>query len=245
MRSCFVVALVVLRACSFNLATAQNPADRTKPLSILTFKDEDGKCEPMKAVNNDSDLQKYGGGCCASPGRRGCVGAPFAPMQFPVCFNIDPMLLNGPYGSGPLCTLLEVQPDPAIPQLGEDGRDTTFYVTSDLHFFRRTFELTDQLKHVQEVKEFAAKNVIWPTGTGLPANTLVPKPIAVIVDGDLTTYGAADNLGAYRMLWERGTIPDSVQYPVLFGLGNHEIVSDETAATLAACSTISWPAWVI
>ena len=211
--------------------SAQNPADLTDPLKVLTFRDTSngGVCVPMKAVDNDSDLQKYGGGCCASPGRRGCENTPSAPTTYPACFNIAPMLLNDPYGSGQLCTLPEVTPDPAIPLLGKDGRDTTFYVTSDLHFFRRTFELTDQLEHVQKVKNFAATNPLWPTGTGIPANTPVPVPSAVIVDGDLTTYGAADNLGAYRISWERGTIPDSIQYPVLFGLGNHEVDSDETA----------------
>lgn len=220
-------AVFVLTLFPFTLH-AQAPYNLTDPLQVLTFKDGGGECVPQKAVDNDPhDLAKYGSGCCAAPGRRGCVHSS-SDTTYPVCFNLDHALLADPYGSGEVCSLPSPSPDPELSTIGREGHDVTFYVTSDLHFFRRTFNLTDQLRHVQVVKNFYSTKALWPAGTGLATGTPIQKPVAVIVDGDMTTYGAADNLGAFRTTWERGTVPDSIQYPILFGLGNHELNSDET-----------------
>jgi len=226
-----ILALVLGSWSVIPSASAQSPYDLTDPLQVLTFKDEGGQCVPQKDVaNKPSAVAEYAAGCCAAPGRRGCVNTPSSSQTFPVCFNIDPSLLPDPYGNpGSYCSFAASVPDPALDSIGRDGKDSTFYVTSDLHFFRRNFNLTDQLQHVQVIKNFNSTKPLWPSGTGAATNTSIEAPAAVIIDGDMTTYGSPEDLGAFRLNWERGTVPSSIQYPILFGLGNHELNSDETA----------------
>jgi hypothetical protein len=204
-------------------ASAQYPATTTDPLNILTNQDQ-GSPASCVAQRRDTGLS-YVAGCCAAPGRRSCSGA-----SNPSCFNVDSNLttdLYNPGSSATFCSLTAITTDPAIDSLPETGTTIDFYVTSDLHFFRRTYNLTDQLAHVQIINNFFATGANWPTDSGIPANTPVAKPLAVIVDGDFTTHGYIEDLAAYRMNWERGTITNSLMYPVFVGLGNHETVSDE------------------
>lgn len=201
-----------------------NSPDITDPLTILTYKDTAGVCVPQRSDAGAINVA----GCCAAPGRRGCSGNAANGFAFPACLSLDATLTLDSYNAGILCALPSVSVDPVLPTLGQTGTDMTFYVTSDIHFFRRTYNLTDQITHVKVLNNFFSTAAIWPAGTGIPANTAVDKPLAVVIDGDITTHGLAQDLGAFRINYERGTVPASIQYPVLFGIGNHETVSDET-----------------
>jgi hypothetical protein len=44
-----------------------------------------------------------------------------------------------------------------------------------------------------------------------------------MIDGDITTHAQQQDLGAFRFNYESGTNAGSLQYPMLFGLGNHDI----------------------
>jgi Calcineurin-like phosphoesterase len=217
----------ILLACAAAISTtafAQNSPNITDPLTMLTYKDSAGACTPQRADAGAANVT----GCCAAPGRRSCAGNGTNGYSLPACLSVDPSLKPDAYGIGTLCTLAAPAIDPVISTLGQTGTEMTFYVTSDIHFFRRTYNLTDQITHVQVLNNFFSTGADWPVNSGIPANTAVAQPLAVIIDGDFTTHGLPEDLGAFRVNYERGTIPASLQYPVLFGLGNHETVSDET-----------------
>jgi hypothetical protein len=219
-------ALIVLAAAGVIplTANAQNSPNITDPFTILTYKDLAGSCVPQQADAGATNVA----GCCAAPGRRNCSGNGANGYVLPACLTLDSTLVPDPYGAGTLCTLSPVTVDTALNGLGQTGTDMTFYITSDIHYFRRTYNLTDQLTHVQVLNNFYQTGTKWPSGSGIPANTPTASPLAIVIDGDITTHGLAQDLGAFRMNYERGTVPASIQYPVLFGLGNHETVSDET-----------------
>jgi cytolysin (calcineurin-like family phosphatase) len=220
---CFLLLLSSITAFP-SAAAAQNTPNITDPFTILTYNDSAGVCVPQRADAGAANVA----GCCAAPGRRGCNGNGANDFVLPACLSLDPSLALDPYDAGVLCTLATVSVDPVVPTLGQTGTDMTFYVTSDIHFFRRTYNLIDQLTHVKVLNGFFSTGATWPAGAGIPAGTPIAKPLALIIDGDITTHGLAQDLGAFRINYERGTIPASIQYPVLFGIGNHETVSDET-----------------
>ncbi len=219
---CFIVMLCA-EAVSV-AASAQDSPNVTNPFTILTYKDSTGSCTPQRADAGATNVA----GCCAAPGRRNCKGNGTNGQVLPLCLSLDSTVATDPYGTGPLCTLSVPTVDTVLNGLGQTGTDMTFYVTSDLHFFRRTYNLTDQLTHVKVLNNFHATGASWPSDSGIPAHTAVAQPIAVIIDGDFTTHGLAQDLGAFRINYERDTLPASLQYPILFGLGNHETLSDET-----------------
>jgi hypothetical protein len=219
----FLLTFAFLQTLGGVCAFAQNSPSLVDPFAVLTYKDSAGSCVPQQADNGVA----YVAGCCVAPGRRGCTGSANG-YALPACLTLDSSLAFDPYGQGLLCTLPAVTTDPALATLGQTGSDMTFYITSDIHFFRRTYNLTDQLTHVKVLNSFGSSGAVWPGGAGIPAGTPVAAPLALLIDGDITTHGLAQDLGAYRMTYERGTVPASIQMPVLFGLGNHETVSDET-----------------
>jgi len=216
--------LLVCAAVISATASAQNTPNITDPFTMLTYKDSAGACIPQQKDAAASNVA----GCCAAPGRTSCTGNGTNGQSLPACLSLDSTFAADPYGAGVLCTLSAPAIDPVLSSLGQTGTDLTFYVTSDIHYFRRTYNLTDQLTHVKVLNNFYATGANWPSSSGIPANTPVAQPLALIIDGDITTHGLPEDLGAFRINYERGTVPASIQYPVLFGLGNHEIVSDET-----------------
>jgi hypothetical protein len=127
-------------------------------------------------------------------------------------------LKGDPYGNGPVCTLSAPGINSNLGLIGLSGSDITFYVTSDLHYFRETFNLTDQLMHLRQLNNYPSTHPVWPSGTGAFTGTAVAPRAALIIDGDLTTEGQDPQLGAYRLNYEQGRIPAGIQYPVLFGL---------------------------
>jgi hypothetical protein len=205
-------------------AHAQAEYGDTNPLDILT-NDDISTCTPQNADKSTSAWV----GCCGSPGRRSCATGYLTFGLSPVCLSVASTLKGDPYGSTPLCTMSAPGIDSNLGLLVQSGTDMTFYVTSDIHFFRSTFNLSDQLTHVKVLNSYPSTNPVWPTGVGALTNTAVASPLALIVDGDITTHGLPQDLGAYRLLYEESRIPDSIAYPVLFGLGNHDINTDNTA----------------
>jgi len=203
-------------------AHAQTDYGDNNPFDILTDYDI-ATCDPQNADSSRSAWV----GCCGSPGRRSCANGYLSLGSQPVCLDVASKLQTDPYGSTPICTMSAPGPDNVGP-LGQTGTDMTFYVTSDIHFFRTTFNLTDQLTHVRVLNNYPSSNHLWPPGVGALTNTPVASPLALIVDGDITTHGQPQDLGAYRLLYEEGRIPDGIHYPVFFGLGNHDINTNNT-----------------
>jgi hypothetical protein len=187
----------------------------TSTKSILT--QNDGlPCDPQ----HGSDNAFYSSGCCGSPGRRACAfvlhfgKGPWG--DSPGCTEPDSNILRwNSYDSKLVCNLYD--PLPALPALVSPAkppvRDFQFFVTSDLHFYRIWYNINDQIGHPARINAMHAA----AAAAGHPY-------AAVVVPGDLTTGPSADRLGAYRSLWEIGSLPGaSINLPVYFGLGNHDI----------------------
>ncbi len=193
----------------------------TDPFQILTFADQalSFTCTPQK---QDTGIDYYIG-CCGAPGRRGCSAGFLDPLSSPVCLPVSPSLHTDGYASLPICSLPSPAFDPRVSAIPQNTSDITFYVTSDIHYFRTDYNLGDQLTHVKALNRFASLGYDWPSTTGIPAGTPILEPVAVIVNGDITTHGQQQDLGAFRFNYESGTNGGSLKYPMLFGLGNHDI----------------------
>lgn len=183
--------------------------------SILT--QNDGlPCDPQ----HGSDKGFYSSGCCGSSGNRECGfvlhfgKGPWG--DSPGCTDPDSNILRwNSYDSKLICNLYD--PLPVLPALVVPAkppvRDFQFFVTSDLHFYRIWYNIDDQIRHPSRINAMHAV----AAAAGHPY-------AAVVVPGDLTTGASADRLGAYRSLWEAGSLPGaSINLPVYFGLGNHDI----------------------
>lgn len=174
-------------------------------------------------------------GCCGQPGQRvcdrSCANLPFRfdntfredPYNKSVVCNLPPPC-NSPGVTSP-CT----QCGPGIAEaLRNDNRSDTFFATSDIHFFRGSFAVEDQIRHVDEMNAFGAGTFAWDGFFGLNtgrANDKVAMPWGVVVNGDFTTFGAIHELGAFRLLYESNWVSGhsgSLRYPLFVGLGNHE-----------------------
>ena len=83
------------------------------------------------------------------------------------------------------------------------GTDVRFVVTSDLHYFRESYNLSDQINHVAHINEYGAQKNI----------------AAVLLAGDFLTGKGDAKLGAYRLMWEKDTIPGSIRFSGLPGIG--------------------------
>ena len=167
------------------------------------------------------------GGCCGAPGRRLC-------STLPSCTNPSGNhRQSDPFDASVVCEL----PKPSCSQLFAANQmlaqnpngplDVTFYLTSDIHYWRNSFRLPDTVRHVRLMNEFPGLGQFWPPGIGFP-NTTFPQPQGVVIAGDLTVFGQKEELGAYRLLYEQGQTADSIQYSVFPGLGNHDIDLSET-----------------
>jgi cytolysin (calcineurin-like family phosphatase) len=178
----------------------------------------------------DSDTTKTAG-CCGAPGIHGCVSVGS------VCTAPSGNKLRiDPYSSGNIfCNLPAPSCSGAVASAIANGGDT-FYATSDIHFFRPEFAVKDQINHVAEINGFATGNYRWGSFFGLNSGTdsdTIAAPRAVIVNGDATLDSSIGNLGAFRLLYEQGNLAESLQYPMFFGLGNHDSktqVPDSSAA---------------
>ena len=175
---------------------------QTSPFSIIT-QDDGGVCQPQRQSSSFWET-----GCCGAPGRRFC-----AQILHPG---------KGPHGASYGCT----DPDNNLVDNGQcdmrpfqsenanvlpaarptAGTDVRFVVTSDLHYFRESYNLSDQINHVAHINEYGAQNNI----------------AAVLIAGDFLTGKGDAKLGAYRLMWEKDTIPGSIRFPVYPGMGNHD-----------------------
>src|SRR5262249_51148749 len=181
-------------------------------LNIIRFAEAFGSdtCHP------DSDTTKASG-CCGSPGSHGCFTVS---TNVPASLNVCTLPASNQLRTD-LTGLVNCQLPPAAcdPQLSVAldlahfaPQDHTFYVTSDLHFFRPSFWVENQIHHVRKANELPGLNLTWP-GT---ASSKIGVPDGVVIAGDVTLDASGGNLGAYRLLWERNTVDASIKYPVFF-----------------------------
>jgi hypothetical protein len=174
-------------------------------------------------------------GCCGSPGAFGCTasGLPNAdnPKSAYYCtFPETNVLRNDSYDSQTYCNLPETSCDHGVENsitgTDRDGpQDLTFYFTSDIHFYRPPgFPLEGQLNHIYYMNNLWSLNFPWTF-----ALDPIGKPVGVVIGGDIGLDATAPNLGAYRLMYEQGRTTSSINFPVFFGLGNHEIVTEAEA----------------
>ncbi|HEV3198895.1 MAG TPA: hypothetical protein VGZ73_13345 [Bryobacteraceae bacterium] len=213
-----LTCLPVVLACLFvTLTPIAVPAQETAAEKILNHADIALKCEPDRL-----DVSNNAGGCCGAPGRRLC-------SHLPSCTDPgDNKARVDPYSGGVWCESAtsscstSFADSQQVAQAKNTPFDVSFYVTSDVHFFRTSFRLPDQVRHVRMMNEFHGLRRTWPASIGFPDSPF-PRPWGVLMAGDLTLEGKAEELGAYRLLYEPGTTADSIVYPVFQGLGNHDI----------------------
>ncbi|MBN9656610.1 MAG: metallophosphoesterase [Acidobacteria bacterium] len=162
-------------------------------------------------------------GACGTPGLRLCSNLKCS-LPEGNALRIDPFTAQSNCDmAGLYCTAF------LLPQ--SSPLDVTFLVATDLHF-RGGWGITD----AQHVKHVAAMNMLpsmgfqWAAaGSGMDP-TEIARPQAVVATGDITHYGHQRELGAYRMLYERAQLAESLQYPMLPGLGNHDLDGECEAA---------------
>lgn len=178
------------------------------------------------------------GGCCGAPGIRGCVaqavGQSYQLDLSGACTGPeDNKLRADPYlGGAPICNLPPPSCGPGVAEaLASATTPATFYTTSDLHFFRG-WDLRDHIAAVEALNSFARGRNSWQKMFRFPAtqDDNIAEPRAIIVNGDVTLDSSSGNLGAYRLLWERGRHAEGIRYPVFFGLGNHDTTTQVSSA---------------
>jgi hypothetical protein len=233
----FALALTLISAASLraqDLSTQIVPPNMSsaeqKALDIIRFSEAFGSstCHP------DSDTTKTGG-CCGGPGNHGCISVSTdnSSSGF-LCTKPSSNTLRNQGGGYIACNLPDASCDggmvSSIQNISKSGpQDVTFYVTSDLHFFRPSWWVENQIRHVREMNEFSSKGLAWP---GSPTET-IGAPKGIIIAGDVTLDAGASGLGAYRLLYEPGTIDASSAYPVFFGLGNHDMKTQVSSSDSA------------
>ena len=222
-------ALLLAGVCMFCQPVKAQNSSIKDPFQILTNSDIVNECTPQNADTSTTSWL----GCCGAPGRRGCVA--IFNTSNGVCIGPGDELRVDSYSHSVIRNLPSPSYDQAVANLFQTqpaGQDFTLYVTSDIHFFRTTFNLTDQLNHVNVLNLFAGSGKdIWPAGTGGLSGTPIKTALAVVMDGDLTTHAADPDLGAFRLNYEEGAIPGSIKYPVLIGLGNHDINTNVSSSS--------------
>ena len=209
------MAFLLLSISLFDLHPAA--AQTTQGESILDNPDIALSCQP-----DSLNIKGNANGCCGAPGRRLCSHLPSCTAPGNNDSRIDPydgqIVCEQPTAS---CgqAFADFQAQAAA---GTSSRDFTFYLTSDIHPWRESFRLPDQVRHVRIMNAFTGLGLKWPAGIGFD-NIPFVDPWGLIVAGDLTESGAKEELGAYRLLYEQGTIADSTRFRVFHGLGNHDI----------------------
>lgn len=204
-------------ACALTLGVAATPASAgtSDAYHILRYSELGGEA----TCHSDADVTKTTG-CCGSPGNHGCLS-----HEAGLFGCTDPSsntIRVEPYTHAPICNLPKASCSSAISDAIRSGGDT-FFVTSDVHFFR--YHVNDLINHVAEMNNFSKQGFTWSNFFGLDPGTdanPIAEPRAVIVNGDLTLDSSMGNLAAFRLMYEKNTIPDSIHYPVFFGLGNHD-----------------------
>jgi hypothetical protein len=222
-----IVTTYALAVAAFGPST---PA-RAQSMSKILLNADGGYCDPDE---NTKVPWPFGPetSCCGSPGRRGCFTSTSAVSNKYSCVN-PPNASSSV--SGPL-TRCDLPAPSCTPTDGPaDPNDFTFYVTSDVHLLRpHGFFVDDSVKHVQYLNSWAAAGsagYAWPGGIGIPnsQNDHIRPPLGVIIAGDFTFNGGPEQLGAFRMLYETKRHPDSLNYPIFPGLGNHETTTQVDA----------------
>ncbi len=175
---------------------------QTSPFSIIT-QDDGGVCQPQRQSSSFWET-----GCCGAPGRRFCAqilhpGKGPSGASYGCTDPANNLVDNGQCDMRPFTSENANVLPAARPSAGTDVR---FVVTSDLHYFRESYNLSDQINHVAHINEYGAQKNI----------------AAVVLAGDFLTGKGDAKLGAYRLMWEKDTIPGSIRFPVYLGLGNHD-----------------------
>ncbi|MGJ5815618.1 InlB B-repeat-containing protein [Paludibaculum fermentans] len=162
-------------------------------------------------------------GACGKPGLRVCSNLKCS-LPEGNAVRVDPFTAQSNCDmAGPYCTAFK------LPQ--GNPLDVTFLVATDLHL-RKGYDITDaqHVKHVAAMNMLPSLGIQWSAaGSGMDP-IAIAKPQAVVATGDITNYGHQEELGAYRMLYERGQLVESLQYPMLPGLGNHDLDGECEAA---------------
>jgi hypothetical protein len=219
---------------------------QSTPFSIFTQADQGLTCTPQVGAGD----AKYNDGCCGAPGLRACAlvlnfGKGLFGTSAGCTDPIDNILRFDPIwdGNSPFAGYIPYNTGTAIycnlpwPPAAEDsnllpptrppgGTDFTFYVTSDLHFWRDGIDFNVAINHAAMLNRFAAQPLAWPTGTVNSLQTVFHPPAAVVIPGDFNTGSTPQRIGAYRLLWERGWNSESIAFPVYPGLGNHDISNE-------------------
>lgn len=201
-------------------------------VSPATFDSGSAKCQDATTCPANWQLGRNDGLCfiglggpCGGPGERACGTVPSCSSNL----NFDGTTLTAGL---PTC-----QPNktscPA--NAGPGSNDVTFFVATDLHFGKPTFNANSRATHVTVMNGFGASGTPWPTkytfsgtqsgsGTFSGANHPLSVPRGLVTTGDLTHYGQVEELGAFRAYYETGNqFPGSIQFPVYVGLGNHDV----------------------
>src|SRR5271165_3087842 len=107
-------------------------------------------------------------------------------------------------------------------QVGDFTPGDTIFTSTDLHFGKPTVSDLDHARHTRYLNQFAASGTHWPRGVGFP-DEAIHVPAAIVTTGDDTHYGHENELGDYRLLYEQNWIHESTNFPVIPGLGNHDV----------------------
>lgn len=227
------IFLIPLLAFAINLVTAVSA--HAQPIyNVLTQADLSSPCRPQQGDNSNNTY-----GCCGSPGLRECGADLHYTKWFSTgCTDPDSNVYHADtqdcnLGSPSLIA------NPISPDAPLGGRDFTFYVTSDSHPWRGTFNVAGQLNQVTAINGFAAQQIRWSLAdrsgpfatlcespcTGLPS-TPISAPLGIWFAGDMTTNAAPNALGAFRLLWEKGLLAGGINYPVYVGMGNHDLYTE-------------------
>jgi cytolysin (calcineurin-like family phosphatase) len=216
---------VTLLAAAFSIVIPGTASAQTSAYNILRNSEPGGSgtCHP------DSDTTTTSG-CCGGPGNHGCIVTGAFSLQFCTDPSTNKLRID-PYSDQVLCNLTPPTCSNSITQALNGSTGNTFFVTSDIHFFRPNFAVKDQITHVSQMNTFTSAGYKWSSffdiNPGSDSDTISP-PRGVIVNGDVTLDASGGNLGAFRLLYESGNIGESLKYPMFFGLGNHDVFTQVT-----------------
>jgi hypothetical protein len=189
----------------------------------LTGADKRDSVVPHGLCHPDSDSTIITG-CCGAPGINGCTSLIGSNPNDKYCMlpSDNRLRIDGFSGatqcnfSPPNSCFPGVEDSIATNNLG-GPENVTFLFTSDIHFFR-SYPPDAQIMQVGNLNAYPNSGRTW-FYTGEPVGT----PAGLVVGGDIGLDASSGNLGAFRLMYEKGQLPASLQYPLFFGLGNHEI----------------------
>jgi len=183
-------------------------------------------CPVMAQYQNIVEHQSEGEGC-GSPGARGCPATPTCTAPSGNSLRDDLYLHqikcdipgSAEWGGDGTHTV----PDILLEyEAGEETPSDTIYTSTDLHFGKSTVSDADHANHSNIMNTFAQSGTHWPRGVGFPDVAINP-PAAIVTTGDDTHYGHQQELSNFRLLFEQGWINESTGYPVIPGMGNHDV----------------------